>query len=138
MTSNCHRSKIRDMVDRSDTEMTVCCPDGEEKFNSENNLESHMSALTLESEPPAPDAAPEPITIPTQRRPLFFCTLAQELISMGKNVAVTTMNPPEVSPSIRVQTYIYQWDLVARERGLWVKYIEEVDPESDYVEIIVG
>ena len=57
---------------------------------------------------------------------------------MGKNVAVTTMNPPEVSPSIRVQTYIYQWDLVARERGLWVKYIEEVDPESDYVEIIVG
>ena len=125
------------MVDRADTEMK-CCPSGEEKFNSENNLESHMSALTLESEPPAPGVAPEPITIQTQRRPLFFCTLAQELISMGKNVAVTTMNPPEVSPSLRVQTYVYHWDLVARQRGLWVKYIEEVDSESDYVEIIVG
>lgn len=124
------------MVDRADTEMTVCCPDGEEKFNSGNNLESHMSALTLESEPPAPDAAPEPITIPTQRRRMLLS--AEELISMGKNVAVTTMNPPEVSPSIRVQTYIYYWDLVARQRGLWVKYIEEVDPESDCVEIIVG
>lgn len=136
MTSNCHRPKIRDMVDRAETEMTVCCPDGEEKFNSENNLESHMSALTLESEPPAPDAAPEPITIPTQRRRMLLS--AEELISMGKNVAVKTMNSPEVGPSLRVQTYIYHWNLVARQRGLWVKYIEEVDSESDCVEIIVG
>ena len=97
------------MVDRAETEMTVCCPDGEEKFNSENNLESHMSALTLESEPPAPDAAPEPITIPTQRRRMLLS--AEELISMGKNVAVKTMNSPEVGPSLRVQTYIYHWNL---------------------------
>ena len=132
--------------------MVSYCPDGEEKSYSENNLENEMSALSIESEPPAPasaitipgerrpiDNAPaSAITIPGERRPLFFSTLAEELISMGKNVAVKTLNPPEVSPSIRVQTYVYYWDLVARERGLWVKYVDEVDPASDCVEIIVG